>query len=78
MHVTAEDQLPLVTKLTREERIRLARLALQVASSERIVAAEACRRSPEQGHEVADNADPLGWDAEGWDDVECAFPPGVR
>lgn len=77
MHVTVEDLLPLVAKLTLDERIRLAQLALEVADSEeREGPAEVYRIAPVQGHEVADGEDPLAWEAEGWEDVERAFVPG--
>ena len=70
MHVTVEDLLPLVAKLTREERVRLSQLARQVTGSEeREAAAEAYRSSPVLDHEFADSEDPLAWDAEGWEDV---------
>jgi hypothetical protein len=66
MHVTVEDLLPLVAKLTREERIRLSQLALQVTGPEkREAAAAACQSSPVLDCEVADSEDPLAWDAEG-------------
>ena len=56
MHVTVEDLLPLVAKLTRDERIRLAQLALQAEDSEkREGPAEVYRSAPVQGHEVADH-----------------------
>ncbi len=79
MHATVEDLLPLMAKLTREERIRLSRSALQVADSEEgEAAAEARRSAPVPGHELVDGEDPLAWDAEGWERVERALPPGVR
>lgn len=77
--MTVEDLLPLVAKLTRDERIRLAQLALQpVNSEEREGPAEAYRIAPVQGHEVADSEDPLSWESEGWEGIGRAFPPGVR
>jgi len=86
MHVTVEDLLPLVAKLTWDERIRLAQLALEVADSELEVAdseerkgpAAAYRIAPLLDHELANSEDPLSWDAEGWEDAERPFPPGVR
>ena len=69
MDITADDLWPLVAKLPREQRVRLARLALA-----RVAApasdADAYARVPVAGDEFADEAeDPLRWDAEGWDDV---------
>ena len=70
MHVTVEDLLPLVAKMTLEERIRLSRLALEVGGSEdRDAASAGYRSSPVLDHEFADSEDPLAWDAEGWEDV---------
>jgi hypothetical protein len=68
-----------VAKLTREERIRLSQLVLQVTGSEeREAAADAYRSSQIQNHEFADSEDPLSWEAEGWEDVDRAFLPDVR
>ncbi|MHB8800275.1 MAG: hypothetical protein ACYDBY_17645 [Thermoanaerobaculia bacterium] len=79
MHVTVEDLLPLVAKLTRDERIRLAQLALQfTGSEEREASAAAYRKSSALAHEFADLEDPLSWDADGWEDAERAVPPGIR
>ena len=70
MYVTVEDLLPLVAKMTRDERIRLSRLALEVGGSEESDAASAgYQSSPVLDHEFADSEDPLAWDAEGWEDV---------
>ncbi len=70
MHLTVEDLLPLVAKMTRAERVRLSRLALEVGGSEEMDAAAAgYRSSPVLDHEFADSEDPLAWDAEGWEDV---------
>lgn len=70
MHVTVEDLLPLVAKLTREERVRLSQLALQVtAEEEKTAVVEAYRASPVLDQEFGDSEDPLSWDAEGWEDV---------
>lgn len=78
MRVTVEDLLPLVAKLTRDERIRLAQLALQAEDSEkREGPAEVYRIAPVQGHEVADNEDPLSWESEGWEGIERAFLLGA-
>ena len=80
MHVTVEDLLPLVAKLTREERVRLSQLALQVPGPEKReeAAADAYRNSQVPNHEFVGGEDPLAWDAEGWEDVERAFAPGIR
>ncbi|MHB8798062.1 MAG: hypothetical protein ACYDBY_06310 [Thermoanaerobaculia bacterium] len=78
MPVTVEDLLPLVGKLTRAERIRLAQLALQAEDSEeREGPAEVYRIAPVQGHEVAYSEDPLSWESEGWEGIERTFPPGT-
>lgn len=61
MEVTADDLLPLVAKLSPEERSRLLRLALAAGDA---AAYEAVPSGPE---EFTDVDDPLAWDAEGWD-----------
>ena len=70
MHVTVEDLLPLVAKLTKEERVRLSRLALLVTTDEeRTTAAEPYRARPVLDQEFGDSEDPLSWDGEGWEGV---------
>jgi hypothetical protein len=78
MPVTVEDLLPLVAKLTRDERIRLAQLALKASAlEEREGPAEVYRIAQVQGHEVADREDPLSWESGGWESIERTFPPGA-
>ena len=68
MDVTADDLLPLVAKLTWEERVRLSRLALLDTTGEaRPSDSEAYRASPIQDAEFGDSEDPLAWEGEGWE-----------
>jgi len=71
MVATADDLWPAVSRLSREERIRLARLALSsVALGPETPDSERYRAMPPQPDEFADGTeDPLAWDAEGWDEV---------
>lgn len=63
----AEDLLPLIAKLPREQRLRLAKLALNALSAAED--AEAYVAHPEAAGEFADEGDDLaGWDGEGWDE----------
>ncbi|MBL8113676.1 MAG: hypothetical protein JNK60_12380 [Acidobacteria bacterium] len=71
MDVTAEDLLPLVAKLSPEERARLSRMALLLGSPSRD-AADALRyqTEPVRAGEFESIEDPLAWDADGWDGFE--------
>jgi hypothetical protein len=63
MELTADDLWPLVAKLPREERIRLARRALaSVGAPDRPAPV-----APDKP--VVDGADPLAWDAQGWENI---------
>ncbi|MBI4701624.1 MAG: hypothetical protein HY744_10785 [Deltaproteobacteria bacterium] len=69
MDITADDLWPLVAKLPREQRLRLARLALARTPAP-ASDADAYARVPVARDELTDEADdPLAWEAEGWDDV---------
>jgi hypothetical protein len=69
MDITADDLWPLVAKLPRAERLRLARLALARTTGP-ASDADAYARVPVARDEFLDEAeDPLNWDADGWDDV---------
>jgi len=74
--MTADDLWPLVQKLSRRERLRLARLALtREALASDATDEERYQRLPPGEDEFVDAApdredDPLGWDAEGWDGAE--------
>jgi len=70
MNITAQDLLPLVLKLSRNERVRLARLALSTASVDDPADATAYASEPIKADELGQDAeDMLAWDAEGWEDV---------
>ncbi len=70
--LTAQDLWPLVTKLSHDEQVRLAKLALMAAS--RVPADDVLQyaSSPSGGQEFSDSEDPLGWDGEGWDEVDAS------
>lgn len=66
--VTAQDLLPLVEKLSHEEQVRLARLALRAAAVGRSSRAAYEADPPKPGEfDASDDEDPLAWDAEGWE-----------
>jgi hypothetical protein len=66
--LTADDILPLVASLTPRERVRLLRLiALPQGADEPVY-----RSVPPSCDEFATDDEPLAWDAEGWEDMECA------
>jgi hypothetical protein len=64
--LSAEDVFPLVDSLSPQERLRLLRLiSTRPAADDR----EAYRAAPPRGEEFSSDAEPLAWDAEGWEDV---------
>lgn len=65
----AEDLLPLIAKLPRDQRVRLAELALSAAGTGD---AAVYATVPVPADELASDDDSLGWDAEGWDEF---LPP---
>ena len=70
MSLTADDLWPLVAKLPRPERMRLAQLALAGALPTGARDASAYDEVPVRADEFgASDDDPLAWDAEGWDEV---------
>lgn len=68
--VTAKDLWPLVTTLSHDEQVRLAKLA----AAGGVPAADLLQyqATPAGAHEFSSSDDPLGWDAEGWDDLTAA------
>ncbi|TMQ19144.1 MAG: hypothetical protein E6J91_06855 [Deltaproteobacteria bacterium] len=66
--LTADDLLPLVAKLTHEEQVRLAQLALRAARDATQDAA-AYRRMPVRPDEFSQDDGGLAWDGEGWETV---------
>jgi hypothetical protein len=63
--LTADDLLPLIAKLSTEERRRL----LQLASRQGRTDAEAYAAQPVQPDEFTTGDDALAWDADGWEGV---------
>ena len=63
--LTADDILPLVKHLTLPERARLSRLIGASGGGD----ATAYRSLPAGPDEFANDIDPLGWDAEGWEKI---------
>jgi hypothetical protein len=60
----AEDLWPLVQKLPRAERIRLAKLALSADSD-----TAAYRAQPPSPSEFSSDEDLLAWESEGWEGI---------
>lgn len=63
--LTADDLLPLIAKLSSEERHRLLRLAFRQGQTD----AEAYAAQPTTPDEFGSEEDALGWEAEGWEGV---------
>ncbi|MFO8070796.1 MAG: hypothetical protein R6V85_02875 [Polyangia bacterium] len=69
--ITASDLWPLVQKLTRQERIRLARLVLVSASRTGGSDAKAYEGAPPTPDEFRCAEDALAWEAEGWEEFDA-------
>lgn len=67
MSITARDLLPLVSKLSREEKVLLARLALAAASETPGADAKTYRAIALRDGEFSSDEDHLSWDADGWE-----------
>jgi hypothetical protein len=63
--LTADDLLPLIAKLSNEERHRLLRLAFPQGSTD----ADAYATQPVTPDEFGSDDDPLAWEAEGWEGI---------
>ena len=63
--LTADDLLPLIAKLSAEERHRLLRLAFRQGNTD----AAAYTAQPVKADEFGGDEDPLAWDADGWEGV---------
>ena len=61
--LTADDLLPLIAKLSSEERHRLLRLAFRQGATD----AEAYTAQPVTSDEFGSDDDPLAWDRDGWE-----------
>jgi hypothetical protein len=66
--LTAKDLWPLVQRLPRAERIRLAKLALSARATSDADAYSAAQPTP---GEFDSDDDPLSWEADGWDGVDA-------
>ena len=62
----ADDLIPLIAKLSLEERRRLLHFALNQGMSD----AQAYAARPPRAPEFSSDDDALSWDAEGWENVE--------
>jgi hypothetical protein len=72
--LTANDLLPLVAKLSREEQIRLAQLTLRAARDSSLDAA-AYRATPVYPDELSrGDDDGAAWEAEGWEHATDSDP----
>jgi hypothetical protein len=63
----ARDLMPLVQKLSHDERVRLARIALSAAAADGADSA-AYDAAPPREDEFSTEEDPLCWEAEGWEE----------
>lgn len=66
--LTAQDVWPLVEKLSHDELVRLAKLALSAAARVREPGA-AYTAQPPRSDEFASEDDPLSWEGEGWEQL---------
>ncbi len=64
--LTADDLLPLVAKLSHDEQVRLAQLALRAARDATRDAA-AYRANPVRPDELSPDEDGASWEGDGWE-----------
>jgi hypothetical protein len=69
--VTAADLWPLVSKLSPQEQVRLAKLALRAAALGPGDDAAAYAATPAKADEFSSDDDPLAWEAEGWESLDA-------
>lgn len=69
--LTAQDLWPLVTKLSHDEQVRLAKLALAAAGGVPAADLAQYQATPPGAQEFSSSDDPLGWEAEGWDEFDA-------
>ena len=65
-NLTALDLWPLIMKLTHDERVRLAKLALRAAAGD-ANDVDAYHVSPPTEGELGTDEETLAWEAEGWE-----------
>lgn len=70
--LTAQDLIPLLMKLPREEQMKLARLALRAAGRDAESDAPAWRAVPPGADEFSSDEDPLVWEGGGWDEFQTS------
>ncbi|MDD5305818.1 MAG: hypothetical protein PHU25_00715 [Deltaproteobacteria bacterium] len=69
--IRAADLWPIIQKLTHDEQVRLARLALGAASLGGDSDVAAYRTAPPSAEEFRCDEDALAWEGEGWEDVDA-------
>ena len=69
--LTAQDLWPLVSKLSHEEQVRLAKLALAAAGHDPGADVQQYRSSPPGPDELKADPDALAWESEGWDGFDA-------
>jgi hypothetical protein len=68
--LSAHDLWPLLLKLSRDEQVRLAKLALRAASREGLQDARAYAATPPREDEFTVEEDPLAWESDGWEELD--------
>jgi hypothetical protein len=69
--LTADDLLPLVQKLSHDEQVRLAKLALRAAASS-ADEASVYRATPPPADEFSSDEEALAWEAEDWKEFDAS------
>jgi hypothetical protein len=69
--LTAQDLWPLVTKLSHDEQVRLAKLALAAAGRAPSADMLQYTASPPGAEEFSITEDALAWDSDGWDGCDA-------
>lgn len=69
--LTADDLRPVIARLSHDEQVRLAKIALRAAAVAPAGDASAYRSAPPGADEFSNEDDPLAWEAEGWEGVDA-------
>lgn len=69
--LTAEDLVPIIARLSHDEQVRLAKIALRAAASSSYAETAAYRTAPPGPTEFTSDDEALAWEADGWEGVDA-------
>jgi hypothetical protein len=71
MTLTDDDLRPMIARLSHDEQVRLAKIALRAAAGSPDLDVTAYRTAPPGRDEFSGDDDPLAWEADGWEGVDA-------